>query len=396
MATTAVLAGAATAAPSVSVLPVVGAEDDYATPLPEDATGWQKFIHNPVTKRVGKVLITLAIGAVVLIIINVALVPRSMKCVTPEDCRQIRRVNTILAGTKSLLNLIVGFALAVIVLHELGVNTNALIATAGVVGLVIGLAAQPVIKSFIAGLTFVTYDQFSLGDYVALDLDGAETVRGVVTEFTTQSITLQDFSGSRAFVPNSNVKVVINYSKNDQRAQVEVSFSYKGDVDVVLHEIQTLNTIMATAEPLKGKITRPPVLKGITKNDGTSYTVAVCAIAEPMSQAYVERYMRYQLLRLMQHMGIDASNTAYSEAASGIKPLPSALPPSSHELKPSPYFPETERGDISLMSKVSQGPAAAAGGNTAASHTHADYLRDNLGTDKFPDVGINKIHAFSV
>ena len=359
----------ASTAISRSVFPIVGPDDDLTTPLEPNATAWQKFTHSPVTQRSGRVLLTLVIGAVVLAVINLTMVPRKMTCVTPDDCRQIRRINTVVVGVRSLLTLVISFILVFVVLHEAGVDTKALLATAGIVGIVVGLAAQPTIKSFIAGVTYVCTDQFSIGDFVSLDLDGAATAKGVVQDFSTQTTTLQNLAGGNLYIPNANIKVVINYSQNEQRAQVDVHVSHKGDIDVVLHEIQALNAVMATAQALKGKMTRPPVLKGVTKNGKYSYTVAVSAIAEPMAQLFVERYMRYQLLRLMQRIGVHASATtltpdATSKYASANVILPPAPPPPpAQHTQPLPYNPinvetasrfrpETERGDMSVLNPV--------------------------------------------
>lgn len=354
---------------SRSVFPIVGktmADDDLATDVAADATPFQRFLTNPVTRRSTRVLATLAIGAAVLAIINVTMVPRKITCVTPYDCRQIRRVNTVIVGVRSLLNLVIGFVLTFVVLHQAGIDTKALLATAGIVGVVVGLAAQPAIKSFIAGVTFVCTDQFSIGDFVSLDLDGAETVKGVVRNFSTQTTTLQNLAGGNLYIPNDNIKVVINYSQNEQRAQVDVYVSHKGDIDVVLHEIQALNTIMATAKILKGKMTRPPVLKGVTKNGKSSYTVTVTAIAEPMSQIFVERYMRYQLMRLMQRIGVEAATTtlgtdstsAYARAAHASDVPCSTFPSAASATYSranvdvaSTYRPETERGDMTVATR---------------------------------------------
>lgn len=346
-----------------SVLPTLGTEDDASKSLPPDASGWQKFRHNPVVKRTGRVLLALAIGAIVLLVINLTMVPRDVKCSSPEDCRKIRRLNTILLAVRSILNLIIGFVLFFIVLGAMGVNTKALLATAGIIGIVVGLGAQPAIKSFIAGLQLVIGDRFSIGDYIMLDLSGSENVKGIVVDFGAQTTTLQDFSGAKYYVPNGNINVVINYSQNDQRAQVELQISYRGDIDNVLAEIQELNTVLATAEPLRGKVNRPPVLKGVTANGPYSYTVAVAAIAEPMAQIFVERYLRYQLLRLMQRMGVEASAITYvkspltgaltrevTDEAIPPEPLPTLAPLNVNEEEDdiTDVTPETERGDFTV------------------------------------------------
>jgi small-conductance mechanosensitive channel len=274
-------------------------------PTPPNASSMYKFATNEVVKRAMKVLIALAAGAVVLVITNVAMAPRKTECATPADCREVRRINTLLSGVKSMVNVIVVLLIVFVAMGAAGVNTFALLATAGVVGLIIGLGAQPAIKSFISGLTFVCADRFSIGDYVMLELPDKASIKGVVTDFTTQTTTVQDFSGARMYVPNGNIVVIVNYSQNEQRAQVDVVIKLQDtDVDRVMQQIRALADRMAVAKPLQGKMTRPPVVKGITANGADNYTVSIAAIAEPMSQVFVERYMRHQLLRLLQRLNV--------------------------------------------------------------------------------------------
>lgn len=354
---------------SLDAMPHVGDADDLdGKSLPPDASSARRFFHKPAVKRTVHVLVAIAVAAVLFVIVNVAFKERSfVTCEGPQDCRKMRRVNTIFAAVRSILNLIIGFALLFVILGQLGVDTKALLATAGLVGIIVGLGAQPAIRNFFAGLAFVAGDRFSIGDFVTLDLASAENVKGIVTDFSLQAVTLRDFSGAKYYVPNGTIQVVVNYSQNNQRAQVELQIRNDADVDTTLQEIQELTEVMATAEPLKGKVVRPPVVKGITRNGPHSYTVAVAAIAEPLTQIFVERYMRYQLLRLLQRMGVDASAITYRtdvldgsrkatrvETSDAVPPPASALP----QLAPinvdepdddiTDVTPETERGDVTV------------------------------------------------
>ena len=216
----------------------------------------------------------------------------------------MRRVNTILTAVRSILNLVVAFVLVFVILSAAGVNLKILLATAGIVGVIVGLAAQSSIRAFIAGMTFVISDRFSIGDFVTFELAGPRSVRGLVTGFSTQATTLQDFAGGKYFVPNNNIEVVVNYSQNEQRAQVDLHIAYDNDIDTVLARIQELIDAMATSETIRDNMTQPPVIKGVTANDAHSYTISVAAIAAPMAQIVVERYMRYRLIRLLEQLGI--------------------------------------------------------------------------------------------
>lgn len=324
------------ALPATNLLPEFGPEDDKADVLPANATTWQKIRGNPVVKRVTYVLIAIAVGAVVLLIVNLGLAPRAVKCTSVEDCRQVRRVNTILVGVKSVMNLLVAFILLFVILGAVGIDLRILLATAGILGLIIGLAAQPAIKSFIAGLNFLIYDRFSIGDFVTLHVAKATTVQGIVMDFSTQATTVQDLSGARHFVPNGNIVVVVNYSQNPQRAQVDLHVSYEGPINTVLHAVRQMSDDIATESILQGLLTQPPVVKGVTSNGPQSYVVSVSAITQPNVQRFVERYMRYRLLDLMQRLGVHAVSPQHvhtapigSEAAAAGKTL-APLPPLEH------------------------------------------------------------------
>ena len=56
-----------------------------------------------------------------------------------------------------------------IILEIFGVDTKALIASLGVLGLVAGLAVQDTLKDFIAGITIIVEDQYEIGDWVKIN-----------------------------------------------------------------------------------------------------------------------------------------------------------------------------------------------------------------------------------
>lgn len=321
--------GAAQGPPGPPVFPVLGGPiDDLTTPLPPGASGWDRFVHNGATKRAGKVLVAIAVAALLMVIIWYATVPRSVQCATGADCRSIARLNTVLACVRSGLNLVIVVGFIFAVLAALGVNTGAMLATAGLLGIIIGLGAQPTIKSFIAGLTFVINDRLAIGDFVQLLLAegtggvGTGAAKGIVVSFSTQSVTLRDLTGALMFVSNNNIAVIVNYSKNDQRAQVDLEVSYDGEVSRVIKALQACADVMATAPELRSRMVRPPVVKGVTANGPSTYTVSVAAIAEPMAQVFVERYMRFELVRALQAMGgvVHAEAPAPRVAAAAAAP----------------------------------------------------------------------------
>jgi small conductance mechanosensitive channel len=269
---------------------------------------------------VGSVLIALGVGAVVLTLVNVLMVPRPMKCVTPEDCRAVARLNTMLVGIKSALNFTVGIVLAFIVLGLAGVDARGLLVSAGVLGLVVGLGAQSLIKSFIAGFTLLTNDRLALGDYVALDVSGGSTTllesigataggaaatrtnsytKGIVRGFTMTTTTLEDTQGARTFIPNGNIAMVTNFSQQPQRATVDVLVSNSVNPATLRPKLAGFLETLALDEKLRNQVLRPPAIKGIGAVNQHGYTVTVTALAAPAAHFAVERHLRERLLEFL-------------------------------------------------------------------------------------------------
>jgi small conductance mechanosensitive channel len=282
-------------------------------------TGYKgpKWTSNPVVWRVGSVAIALAVGAVILIAVNLLMVPRPMDCVTPEDCRAVARLNTLLVGIKSALNFGVAIVLVFVVLGLAGVDARGLLVSAGVLSLVIGLGAQSLIKSFIAGLTLLSADRLSLGDYVALDVTGtlpsgglgggggggdghsgrANTfTKGIVRGFSLTTTTLEDMQGARTFIPNGNIIMVTNFSQQPQRATVEFMVSHDVNPAALRPKLAQFLETVALDETLRNQVLQPPVLKGIVASNHKGYTVTVTALAAPAAHLMVERHLRERVL----------------------------------------------------------------------------------------------------
>lgn len=274
----------------------------------------------PPAKAVIGVMVALAAIAAALVTINLFMVPKaSGKCVTPEDCRTLARHDTVLVGSRSALNVAVVVVGLFVVLGVAGVDTKALLISAGILGAVLGLGAQGVIRSFISGLVILGSNRLSLGDLVQLQVfgvmggggggsggggaddaasGGAAVSRftGVVKHFSLLTTTIQDATGAKTSVSNGVIMSITNYSQNPQRVTVAVSVPRTTDPVDLRAPLETFIEHLALDDELKGKVLRPPSLRGITSSDAHSYTVTVSALSTPDGAPTVERHIRERLL----------------------------------------------------------------------------------------------------
>lgn len=103
------------------------------------------------------------------------------------------------------------WTVAVIVgLGEAGINVAPLIASAGIVGVAIGLGAQTLVRDYLAGIFIVLEDQYGVGDLVHLG-----DVTGTVEEVRMRVTRLRDESGTIWYVRNGELVRVGNRSQGD-------------------------------------------------------------------------------------------------------------------------------------------------------------------------------------
>lgn len=133
-----------------------------------------------------------------------------------------RQVVTKLAST---VVLIIGMLVAA---SQAGVAVGSMIASVGVVGLAIGLAAQDSLSNVVAGLTILWDRPFRVGDYVTVADE-----YGRVTDVGLRTTTIETVRKVEAILPNSDVinSKIINHTRTpDLRVDLSIGIGYGEDV----------------------------------------------------------------------------------------------------------------------------------------------------------------------
>jgi small conductance mechanosensitive channel len=110
-------------------------------------------------------------------------------------------------------------------LHILGVNTTAVLAGAGIIGLIIGFGAQSLIEDIITGLFIIFEKQYKIGDIIVLD-----DFRGTVRSIGVRTTTIEDAGGNLKIVNNSDIRNLQNRSANKSVALCDVAVAYSTDL----------------------------------------------------------------------------------------------------------------------------------------------------------------------
>ncbi len=134
----------------------------------------------------------------------------------------VQSVTSLISG---LLKYVAVIAAIVWGLSILGINTTAVLAGVGIVGLILGFGAQSLIEDIITGAFIIFENQYSVGDIIILD-----DFRGVVRSIGVRTTVIEDAGGNLKVVNNSDIRNFQNRSRNNSVALVVVSVSYSTDL----------------------------------------------------------------------------------------------------------------------------------------------------------------------
>lgn len=135
--------------------------------------------------------------------------------------------------TENILKVVVIIGVAIVILSVWKINITPLLASAGIVGVAVALAAKDTLANFFGGLSIFVDKPYKIGDYIVLD--GGE--RGEVVKIGIRSTRIKTRDDILITIPNSiiaNTKI-INESAPVQnfRIRVPVSVAYGSDIEKV-------------------------------------------------------------------------------------------------------------------------------------------------------------------
>jgi small conductance mechanosensitive channel len=230
-------------------------------------------------------------------------------------------------------------------LAAVGVNLAPLLASAGVAGVAIGLAAQNIVRDMLNGTLILLEDQFNVGD--TIKIAGAS---GVVESMTLRKTTLRDGDGTLYVIPNSQITTVANLSIDYSVATVNVSVDFSAHPDKVMELLKNIAMDIRNSEEFNGVFVADPQVLGVDAVKGSEQIFPVVFKTRAMQQyAPVREFRRRVRLALEEnHMlpgdpfrvytGTQSSPSLTALHPDRLKPLSAIQPPSSHR-SPIPSTP---------------------------------------------------------
>jgi len=217
-----------------------------------------------------------------------------------DDREAVKRAETLGRVFRYLVAVIVALIAGMLVLAELGISVAPILGAAGVVGLAVGFGAQSLVKDYFTGFFLLLENQIRQGDVVKV-ADHA----GLVEEITLRYIRLRDYDGNVHFVPNGEVKTVVNMSRGYAQSVIDVGVAYRENVDEVMQVMKDVGQQMRIDPSFAGRLLEDLEMAGVD-SWGDSAVVIRCRFkCAPLEQWSVRREYLRRLKNTFDAKGIE-------------------------------------------------------------------------------------------
>src|SRR5579863_3538739 len=183
---------------------------------------------------------------------------------------RLSQVKTLAGVIRTTGLAIIGAIAGMQFLAALGMNLAPLLASAGVAGVAIGLAAQNIVKDVLNGVLILLEDQFNVGDTVKL-----AGLSGVVEAMTLRKTMVRDGDGTLYVIPNSQITTVANQSIGFSVATVNVSVDFSANPDKVIPLLKDIATEIRNDPAYRSSFIDDPQVLGVDAVKGSELVFPV-------------------------------------------------------------------------------------------------------------------------
>jgi moderate conductance mechanosensitive channel len=212
------------------------------------------------------------------------------------------RTDTLASVLKSLVRAVV-FVLALIsTLSIFKVDIAPLVAGAGIVGIVLTLGTQNIVKDLITGSFILVENQFDVGDVVTIN-----SLSGTVEKMNWRTTILRSLDGNVHIIPNGQINIVTVQTEEWSRVVLDVPLVQNSDLEKVTHLLQSIGETMRREDLWKDLMFEDLNVLGVESFAENSMIVRSLCKTAPGKQWVVLRELRRRVQETFAKEGIGLS-----------------------------------------------------------------------------------------
>ena len=268
------------------------------------ARDWHNDIIAFVSKDLPRLLFILILAFVlqriVLFFVNRMRLRADKQIGNAQRAAQLRTVAAIVRATSYSL---IGFIVLLHVLSIFNINLTPLLASAGVVGVGIGLGAQSIFKDMLNGIFILVEDQYNVGEVIKI-----AGLQGTVEDLTLRLTRLRDGDGTLYIIPNSQIATVSNLSRDYSLATLNVSVDASANPDKVMAVLRTVATGVRNDSAFRDIAIADPNILGVDKIEGRAVTYPIQIRVRANQRDPILRELRRRIIIAFEKEGIPLGN----------------------------------------------------------------------------------------
>ncbi len=208
------------------------------------------------------------------------------------------RVRSVLSIISSVLKYVAAIVILCWGLSILGVNVSTIVASVGIIALILGFSAESLIADMVTGAFMIFENQYNVGDIV--EVDG---YRGTVTSIGLRTTCITDPGGNVKIVNNSAMKNILNRSDRPSRSISVISVPYSTDFVALESKIPALMTEIKNAHPDIFKA--EPMYLGVDQLADSGVVLKFVAEVEEKNIFSGGRTLNHDLLLGFKKLGVE-------------------------------------------------------------------------------------------
>ena len=222
-------------------------------------------------------------------------------------------------------------SITVLVVYVIGqfIDIQAILAGAGILGVVIGFAAQQLLKDILLGIVRLTDKEFRVGNFVTFN----GTSSGTIEEIGLRFMQIREWSGKLLTIPHGEIRTIQNFNKGRMRVIERITVGYQEDPRRIQEFLEAVckvcNEEFSESLLLLEDGTPEEAFKylGITDLNPNlkyvGYEVCVVGLVKPEEYFETSRNVRYKMMSLFYDHGVHmpASNLVFQGESGNTQTL---------------------------------------------------------------------------
>ena len=283
---------------------LAGDFDNFADVLHQWHSDLLAFIHGDLPRMVLILAIAIILARIVNFFVHRMRALADRQTDNPQRASELRTLAAILRATAYS---IIGFIVLLHILSVFNINLTPLLASAGVVGVGIGLGAQSLFKDVLNGIFILLENQYNVGDNVRI-----AGLAGTVEDLTLRVTTLRDVDGALHYIPNSQVATVSNTSRDFTLATLSLAVDASADPGRVLDLLRSSALAVRNDPAFQQIALADPIVPGVDAIAGRVVTYPVSIRVAVNHKDAILRELRRRILQAFEQnaipLGTDPNN----------------------------------------------------------------------------------------